>query len=197
MPPPAQPTSSTPSSPSSRPRWLRWLLRLLAWAVGVAAAGAVALALGLAIALAMAYPNLPDISDLADYRPKLPMRVYSAEGALLGEFGEELQVMLIGLFGNQQDKKHRDWTAVGRIEWNGFGETDKGAKGVFEGFDAAVGNGDALSKTGRTELFTGKQTVEDGAAGDAVIVLEQQAGLLERALLAARLEADDDIGRGQ
>jgi len=89
MPPPAQPTSSTPSSPSSRPRWLRWLLRLLAWAVGVAAAGAVALALGLAIALAMAYPNLPDISDLADYRPKLPMRVYSAEGALLGEFGEE------------------------------------------------------------------------------------------------------------
>ncbi|HMZ85110.1 MAG TPA: penicillin-binding protein 1A [Giesbergeria sp.] len=89
MPPPAQPTSSTPSSPSSRPRWLRWLLRLLAWAVGMAAAGAVALALGLAIALAMAYPNLPDISDLADYRPKLPMRVYSAEGALLGEFGEE------------------------------------------------------------------------------------------------------------
>ena len=89
MPPPAQPTSSTPSSPSLRPRWLRWLLRLLAWAVGVAAAGAVALALGLAIALAMAYPNLPDISDLADYRPKLPMRVYSAEGALLGEFGEE------------------------------------------------------------------------------------------------------------
>ncbi|MDR6766637.1 penicillin-binding protein 1A [Acidovorax delafieldii] len=37
----------------------------------------------------MAYPNLPDISDLADYRPKLPLRVYSAEGALLGEFGEE------------------------------------------------------------------------------------------------------------
>jgi len=40
-------------------------------------------------ALSVAYPNLPDISDLADYRPKLPLRVYSAEGALLGEFGEE------------------------------------------------------------------------------------------------------------
>jgi hypothetical protein len=37
----------------------------------------------------MAYPNLPDISDLSDYRPKLPLRVYSAEGDLLGEFGEE------------------------------------------------------------------------------------------------------------
>ena len=48
-----------------------------------------ALALTIAVALAMAYPNLPDVSDLADYRPKLPMRVYSAEGALLGEFGEE------------------------------------------------------------------------------------------------------------
>ena len=57
--------------------------------LGLAVAGAIALALVIAVALAMAYPNLPDISDLADYRPKLPMRVYSAEGALLGEFGEE------------------------------------------------------------------------------------------------------------
>ena len=42
-----------------------------------------------AVALAVAYPNLPDISDLSDYRPKLPMRVYSADGVLIGEFGEE------------------------------------------------------------------------------------------------------------
>jgi penicillin-binding protein 1A len=48
-----------------------------------------ALALVIAVALAMAYPNLPDVSDLADYRPKLPLRVYSADGALMGEFGEE------------------------------------------------------------------------------------------------------------
>ncbi len=41
------------------------------------------------VALSMAYPNLPDVSDLADYRPKLPLRIYSSEGALLGEFGEE------------------------------------------------------------------------------------------------------------
>ena len=37
----------------------------------------------------MAYPNLPDISDLSDYRPKLPLRVFSSEGVLIGEFGEE------------------------------------------------------------------------------------------------------------
>ena len=89
MPPPASSKSPDPTPSSTRPRWLRWLLRLLAWSVGLAVAGAVAVVLGIAIALAMAYPNLPDISDLADYRPKLPMRVYSAEGALLGEFGEE------------------------------------------------------------------------------------------------------------
>lgn len=41
------------------------------------------------VALAVAYPNLPDVSDLLDYRPKLPLRVYSAEGVLIGEFGEE------------------------------------------------------------------------------------------------------------
>ena len=42
-----------------------------------------------AVALSVAYPNLPDISDLLDYRPKLPMRVYSADGVVIGEFGEE------------------------------------------------------------------------------------------------------------
>ncbi len=43
----------------------------------------------IATALAVAYPNLPDISDLSDYRPKLPLRIYSADSALLGEYGEE------------------------------------------------------------------------------------------------------------
>ncbi len=41
------------------------------------------------VALAMAYPQLPDISELADYRPKLSMRVFSVEGKVIGEFGEE------------------------------------------------------------------------------------------------------------
>jgi penicillin-binding protein 1A len=37
----------------------------------------------------MAYPQLPDTSDLAEYRPKLPLRIFTADGALMGEFGEE------------------------------------------------------------------------------------------------------------
>ena len=35
------------------------------------------------------YPTLPSLEILTDYRPNMPLRVYSAEGVLLGEFGEE------------------------------------------------------------------------------------------------------------
>jgi penicillin-binding protein 1A len=66
-----------------------WLLRLTAWGAGLLVAGILSVAMVIAIALAMAYPNLPDISALEDYRPKLPLRIYSSEGTLLGEFGEE------------------------------------------------------------------------------------------------------------
>ena len=41
------------------------------------------------LALAGAYPNLPEISSLTDYRPKLPLRVFSSDGVQLGEYGEE------------------------------------------------------------------------------------------------------------
>ena len=91
MPPsPSKSSDKSDSTPvRTRPSWLRWLVRIALWITGLAAAAAVGLALTIAVALSVAYPNLPDISDLADYRPKLPLRVYSAEGALLGEFGEE------------------------------------------------------------------------------------------------------------
>jgi penicillin-binding protein 1A len=56
---------------------------------GLAVAAALAGLMLVAIALAVAYPNLPEIGGLTDYRPKLPMRIYSADGVLLGEFGEE------------------------------------------------------------------------------------------------------------
>ena len=43
----------------------------------------------LGFALLLAYPNLPSIGALTDYRPKIPLRVYTADGVLIGEFGEE------------------------------------------------------------------------------------------------------------
>ncbi len=59
------------------------------WLGGLALGGTAAVALLLALGLAMAYPNLPDISGLTDYRPKLPLRVISSDGVVLAEFGEE------------------------------------------------------------------------------------------------------------
>lgn len=39
--------------------------------------------------LVMAYPNLPPLDSLTDYRPKIPLRIFSADKVLIGEFGEE------------------------------------------------------------------------------------------------------------
>lgn len=82
------PTSSDTAkhSPSKQSHWL-WVA--LAWIAGLSAAAILSVLTLVALALALAYPNLPDISDIADYRPKLPLRVFSADGDLIGEFGEE------------------------------------------------------------------------------------------------------------
>lgn len=43
----------------------------------------------LSLAALLTYPALPSLEILTDYRPNIPLRVYSAEGLLLGEFGKE------------------------------------------------------------------------------------------------------------
>jgi penicillin-binding protein 1A len=60
-----------------------------AWTILFAGAGAACGALFIAFAFAIAYANLPPIDSLANYRPKIPLRIWSADGVLLGEFGEE------------------------------------------------------------------------------------------------------------
>ena len=66
-----------------------WLITWALWAVGLAGAALFSLLMVVGVAMVVAYPNLPDISDLADYKPKLPLRVFTADGQLMGEFGEE------------------------------------------------------------------------------------------------------------
>ena len=48
----------------------------------------------LGLAAMLAYPSLPSLEALTDYRPKIPLRIYSAEGALLSEFGEERRALI-------------------------------------------------------------------------------------------------------
>jgi penicillin-binding protein 1A len=71
------------------PRPVRIALRGAAWLFGLLLAGLLSLLCVIGVALAVAYPNLPEIGSLTDYRPKLPLRVYAADGVQLGEFGEE------------------------------------------------------------------------------------------------------------
>jgi penicillin-binding protein 1A len=70
--------------------WLRFLALPLAILAGVVAAGL--LIAGLVVALA--FPNLPSLQALTEYQPKIPLRVYTAEGVLIGEFGEERRAVV-------------------------------------------------------------------------------------------------------
>ena len=67
----------------------RWVLPVL---VVLTLFSLPAILLGLAVMLA--YPSLPSLEALTDYRPKIPLRVYSAEGFLLSEFGDERRALV-------------------------------------------------------------------------------------------------------
>jgi penicillin-binding protein 1A len=71
-------------------RWFRLLAFPLALLTGLAVVGA-ALA---GFVVLLAYPNLPSIEVLTAYQPKIPLRVYTADGALIGEFGEERRAVV-------------------------------------------------------------------------------------------------------
>ncbi|HEX5611147.1 MAG TPA: penicillin-binding protein 1A [Burkholderiales bacterium] len=66
-------------------KWLRFVL----YPLGLLAGLAVACVLLAAFVALLAYPSLPSLDVLTDYQPKIPLRVYTAEGTLIGEFGEE------------------------------------------------------------------------------------------------------------
>ena len=73
------------ATPSVRPFALRAIISIFTILIGLALAGI----LVLAFAFTMAYPNLPELDSITSYRPKLPLRVFSADKVLLAEFGEE------------------------------------------------------------------------------------------------------------
>jgi penicillin-binding protein 1A len=63
---------------------------LLALLVGFA----LIIAVLIVLAAALIYPNLPSLDTLTDYRPKIPMRVYTADNALIAEFGQERRAVV-------------------------------------------------------------------------------------------------------
>jgi penicillin-binding protein 1A len=82
--------SSPKAAPRQRPLGLRIAFGVFATLFGLVLCGA----LLAGFMLAMAYPNLPAIDSLTDYRPKIPLRIFSADNVLIGEFGEERRSMV-------------------------------------------------------------------------------------------------------
>ncbi|MFZ4536683.1 penicillin-binding protein 1A [Propionivibrio sp.] len=72
------------------PNLSRWIIYPVLFIIGIAAM-ATAMA---AVILILTYPNLPSLEILTDYRPKIPLRVYTSEGLLIGEFGEERRAVV-------------------------------------------------------------------------------------------------------
>ena len=67
------------------PNSLRWILPPLLFLLGL---GLIGTAL-IGIVVILAYPQLPSLDALTNYQPKVPLRIYTSDGYLIGEFGEE------------------------------------------------------------------------------------------------------------
>ncbi len=89
-PPPRKKSSGSGGGRSASPRrGARWQLLLL----GLVLLG-VAGTLYLGLAVILLWPRLPDLTEVTDYRPDLPLRVYSANGTLIGEFGVQRRAVI-------------------------------------------------------------------------------------------------------
>lgn len=66
------------------------LLRLTLWMFGllIAAVGV------FAIIIMVLYPKMPSMDELRSYQPKLPLQVYSSDGVVLGQFGQERRIFI-------------------------------------------------------------------------------------------------------
>src|SRR5512141_863634 len=79
--------NAAPPHPPMTSRW--WFYpALIAVCLALVAAGVAALT------VVLLWPSLPSLQALTDYRPKVPLRVFSAEGDLIGEFGEEKRAVV-------------------------------------------------------------------------------------------------------
>jgi penicillin-binding protein 1A len=86
---PVRPPSRLGGGAQSRKPRRHWQQYLVRWGIFLGSAGLILLGLVIVYALVVAKPNLPDLDTITDYNPKVPLRIYTADNALIGEFGEE------------------------------------------------------------------------------------------------------------
>src|SRR5690554_6662003 len=121
-------SSSTDSPKNNTGSSRSWIARFfIKSAIFVAGLGLCGALLG-TLALALAWPNLPDLSAMIDYRPRVPLRIYTADKVLIGEFGEERRnvlrfneipdVMKSAILSAEDDRFYQhggiDWSGVAR-----------------------------------------------------------------------------------
>jgi len=84
------------------------------------------------LTLALVWPNLPELSAMTQYRPRIPLRIYTADKVLIGEFGEERRnvvpfdqipdMMKSAILAAEDDRFYQhsgiDWIGVARASLN-------------------------------------------------------------------------------
>lgn len=68
---------------------IRLFFACLIWLIILCVAAGITVAAVGAIAYATGYKNIPDVQRLTEYEPKLPLRIFTADGILLAEYSEE------------------------------------------------------------------------------------------------------------
>lgn len=129
------------ASKRAYPMITRVMLAIVGGIAGLALAGV----LIISFALAMAYPNLPPLDSLTDYRPKIPLRIFSADNVLIGEFGEERRNLV-----RIKDVPDKMKKAVLAIEDDRF--YDHGGVDYFGIIRAALHNLTSSSKQGASTI---------------------------------------------
>ncbi|WP_080497662.1 penicillin-binding protein 1A [Burkholderia ubonensis] len=130
------PTSSPPApEPKKRPWWLKILIGLATVCVALVLCGA----LVLGYALVVASPNMPSLDALTDYRPKVPLRIYTSDHVLIGEFGEERRDIVH--FRDVPDSLKKAILAIEDARFYDHGGVD--LTGIFRAGIVALTNGHA------------------------------------------------------
>ncbi|NLY65766.1 MAG: PBP1A family penicillin-binding protein [Alcaligenaceae bacterium] len=118
-------TTASKKEKSSSGSWLgRFIMKSIVFCAGIGLCGA----LLAAMAIGLTWPNLPDLNAMTDYRPRIPLRIYSEDKVLLAEYGEERRNVLrfneipdsmkLAVLAAEDDNFYNhngvDWSGVGR-----------------------------------------------------------------------------------
>lgn len=116
--------ASTHDNKRSGSLFSRFILKPLFFLIGIG----FCLVLLAVLAVTLTWPNLPDLKAMTDYRPRIPLRIYSADKVLLAEYGDERrnvlnlqeipEVMRKAILAAEDDNFYQhggvDWSGVGR-----------------------------------------------------------------------------------